>query len=107
MDTRLLSFLPQPIHEAVLSLELSDDGLTMKVRFPQMKGRVHTLDELVTSKLKNDDRFDGYGGDWEIEAFSTLYEFHLNSGLSEPDRQAALRYAYLIVLEFIESHWIP
>lgn len=107
METRLSAVLPQPIHEAILNLELSDDGLTMRVRFPQMKGRVYTLDEFVTSKLKNDDRFDGYGGDWEIEAFSTLYEFHLNSGLSEPDRQAALRYAYSIVLEFIESHWIP
>lgn len=72
-----------------------------------MKGRVHTLNELVSSKLKDDDRFDGYGGEWEIEAFSTLYEFHLKSGLSELERQAAYRDAYSIVLKFIEAHWNP
>jgi hypothetical protein len=75
----------------------------MGVRFPQMKVRVYTLDELVTSRLMNDGRFEGYGGDWEIEAFSTLYEFHLKTGLTELERQAALGYAYSIVLEFIES----
>lgn len=107
MDDRLLALLPQPLHEAVLDLELSDDGLRMGVTFPQMKGLVYALDVLVASKLENDDRFDGYFGEWEFDAPTTLYEFHLNSSLSESERQTALRHAYSIVLEFIESHWFP
>lgn len=107
MDSPLLALLTQPVHEAVLDLELSDNGLTFGVRFPQMKGLIHTLDELVTSELENDDRFDGFGGDWEVDAFSTLYEFHLNPSLSELERQIAFREAYSIVLKFIEIHWNP
>lgn len=94
-----------PKHDAILGVELKDDGKTLKDTLVQMKSLVYDLEQLYLDATENNPRFEGGEGTWEVDSPISEFVFTVADDLDGQQRDQALRYGYEIVLKFVRKHW--